>query len=35
MFLGLTMLLLPIKMLCRWLFNLNYFVAMPEYFFNF
>ncbi len=34
-FLLLTMLLLPIKMLCRWLFNLNYFVAMPEYFFNF
>ncbi len=35
LFLLLTMLLLPIKMLCRWLFNLSYFVAMPEYFLNF
>ena len=31
----LLMALLPLKMLCRWLFNMNYFVAIPEYFFNF
>ena len=31
----LLMALLPIKMICRWSFNLNYFVAIPEYFFNF
>ena len=30
----LLMALLPLKMLCRWLFNMNYFVAIPEYFFN-
>jgi hypothetical protein len=35
MLLVLTMALLPIKMMCRWLFNLNYFVAIPEYFLNF
>jgi hypothetical protein len=35
MFLVLTMALLPIKMMCRWLFNMNYFVAIPEYFLNF
>jgi hypothetical protein len=35
MLLLLTMALLPIKMICRWLFNLNYFVAIPEYFLNF
>ena len=35
MLLLLTMALLPIKMMCRWLFNLNYFVAIPEYFLNF
>ena len=27
--------LLPIKMVCRWSFNMNYFVSIPEYFFNF
>ncbi len=31
----LMMLALPIKMLLRWLFQLSYVVAMPEYFFNF
>jgi hypothetical protein len=31
----LIMALLPVKMVCRWSFNLNYFVSMPEYFFNF
>ncbi|MHB8865953.1 MAG: hypothetical protein ACYC6N_26525 [Pirellulaceae bacterium] len=35
MLLLLTMALLPVKMLCRWLFNLNYLVAIPEYFLNF
>jgi hypothetical protein len=35
MFLLLTMALLPIKMVCRWSFNLNYFISVPEYFFNF
>jgi len=34
-FLLLTMLLLPLKMLCRWAFDLSYFVHMPEYFLNF
>jgi hypothetical protein len=33
-FLFLTMMSLPIKMLCRWLFNLKYIVAIPEFFFN-
>ncbi len=28
------MMLLPIKMLLRWFFNLKYIVAIPEYFFN-
>ncbi len=28
------MLLVPIKMVLRWLFNLKYFVAITEYFFN-
>ena len=26
--------LLPIKMLCRWLFNLKYFISIPEFMFN-
>ncbi len=30
----LLMALLPIKMVCRWAFNLKYFVAIPEYFLN-
>ncbi len=30
----LMMMLLPIKMICRWLFNLKYFVAVTEFFFN-
>jgi hypothetical protein len=30
----LVMLLLPIKMYCRWIFNLKYFVHVQEYFFN-
>ena len=30
----LCMVALPIKMLLRWLFNLKYIVAIPEYFFN-
>jgi len=30
----LFMMLLPIKMYCRWLFNLKYFVHVQEYFFN-
>ena len=30
----LFMMLLPIKMYCRWLFNLKYFVQIQEYFFN-
>ena len=25
---------LPVKMLARWLFNLKYVVAIPEFFFN-
>lgn len=33
-FLFLMMMLLPIKMLTRWLFNLKYIVAIPEFFFN-
>jgi hypothetical protein len=33
-FLFLMMMSLPIKMLLRWLFNLKYIVAIPEYFFN-
>ena len=28
------MMSLPIKMLARWLFNLKYIVAIPEFFFN-
>lgn len=35
MILLLIMALLPIKMICRWSFNMSYFVSMPEYFFNF
>ena len=31
----LLMILLPIKMVCRWAFNVNYFVSIPEYSFNF
>jgi hypothetical protein len=34
MFLLLSMAALPIKMVLRWLFNLKYIVAIPEYFFN-
>src|SRR6202035_1667318 len=30
----LVMMLLPIKMYCRWLFNLKYFIHIQEYFFN-
>ena len=33
-FLFVMMLSLPIKMLTRWLFNLKYVVAIPEFFFN-
>jgi hypothetical protein len=33
-FLFLMMLSLPMKMLARWLFNLKYIVAIPEFFFN-
>ena len=33
-FLLLTMLSLPIKMVLRWVFNLKYLVAIPEFFFN-
>ena len=33
-FLFLSMMSLPIKMLARWLFNLKYIVAIPEFFFN-
>jgi hypothetical protein len=33
-FLFLTMMALPIKMLARWLFNLKYIVHIGEYFFN-
>lgn len=31
----LMMMLLPIKMVCRWTFNLKYFIAIPEYLTNF
>jgi len=34
MLFGLWMLALPIKMYLRWLFNLKYIVAIPEWFFN-
>jgi hypothetical protein len=34
MFLLLCMVSLPIKMYLRWLFNMHYVVAIPEYFFN-
>jgi hypothetical protein len=34
MMLGLVMLALPIKMYLRWVFNLQYIVAIPEWFFN-
>jgi hypothetical protein len=34
MFFGLAMLSLPIKMYLRWLFNLKYIIAIPEWFFN-
>jgi hypothetical protein len=30
----LVMMLLPIKMYCRWLFNLKYFIHIQEFFFN-
>jgi hypothetical protein len=30
----LVMTLLPIKMICRWLFNLKYFVSIPEFLLN-
>jgi hypothetical protein len=30
----LMMMSLPAKMLMRWLFNLKYIVAIPEFFFN-
>ena len=33
-FLFLSMLSLPLKMLARWIFNLKYIVAIPEFFFN-
>jgi hypothetical protein len=33
-FLFLMMMSLPAKMLLRWLFNLKYIVAIPEFFFN-
>ena len=33
-FLFLMMLSLPMKMMARWLFNLKYIVAIPEFFFN-
>ena len=33
-FLFLMMMALPFKMLARWLFNLKYIVAIPEFFFN-
>ena len=33
-FLLLCMTALPIKMVLRWLFNLKYIIAIPEYFFN-
>ena len=31
---GLTMFALPIKMYLRWIFNLKYIIAIPEWFFN-
>ena len=31
---GLVMFSLPIKMYLRWMFNLSYFVSIPEWFFN-
>jgi len=31
----LMMMLLPVKMVCRWSFNLKYFIAIPEYLLNF
>jgi len=34
MFLGLTMLSLPIKMMLRWTLNMHYVVTVPEIFFN-
>ena len=34
MLFGLTMFALPIKMYLRWLFNLKYIIAIPEWFFN-
>jgi hypothetical protein len=33
-FLFLMMMSLPIKMLLRWIVNLKYIVAIPEFFFN-
>jgi hypothetical protein len=33
-FLALTMFVVPVKMYLRWAFNLKYFVAIPEFFFN-
>jgi hypothetical protein len=33
-FLFLMMMALPVKMLLRWIFNLKYIVAIPEFFFN-
>ena len=33
-FLGLTMLSLPIKMMLRWTLNMHYIVAIPEIYFN-
>jgi hypothetical protein len=33
-FLFIMMMALPVKMLLRWLFNLKYIVAIPEFFFN-
>ena len=34
MFFGLSMFALPIKMYLRWMFNLKYIIAIPEWFFN-
>jgi hypothetical protein len=34
MTLFLTMMFMPIKMYCRWMFNLKYFVHIQEFFFN-
>jgi len=33
-FLFLMMVFVPIKMYLRWMINLKYFVALPEFFFN-